>query len=440
MSERSRELVRYVLPSLLSSVSIFLFTIVDGVFVGRGIGGEALAAINIVFPYVMIFTAALLCTSVGGMTVCAIRMGRGDTEGANRVFRYSFWADVAIGSVMSVVGTVFAGPIVRLLGATESFYQYAYDYQFWYSLFLLPCGLMTALGGFCRNDGSPGLVSAVTVATIVLNIIGDWLLIFPLGLGTAGAAIATVGSQTVGAILLLLLHFARRKGVLTIGRIRREEGLFGRILLRGLPECVAQFSAPVSIILMNRILGEELGDAAVKSFAIMGYVASFAVASFAGISEGLQPLFGRCYGAGKKDDLHYYLNWGLAGSFIGSVIIIAALYFVSDPVCDLYAADAETRAVTLVWMPRYSWGFAVEALNVIASSYLYSTTHTREALTVNVLRSFVLDTLVTLAMIPLFGRDSIWYSFLAYEGLVLIVSAFLLIRSERRGIMAGAKE
>ena len=88
MSPRTRKLVQYVLPTILSQVSFFLFTIIDGIFVGQGIGTDALGAINIVFPFVMLCNALFMLATIGGVTVTAIRLGRGDTEGANLAFRH----------------------------------------------------------------------------------------------------------------------------------------------------------------------------------------------------------------------------------------------------------------------------------------------------------------------------------------------------------------
>lgn len=434
------ELIRYVVPAILSYVSIFFFTVVDGIFTGRGVSTEALSSVNIVFPYIMIFTALLMLVTVGGLTVCAIRMGRGDTEGANRVFRIAVLVSGIFSALMALVGTLFTGPIIRLMGATATFYDMAYDYLFWYCVFLLPCGMGTVMAGFCRNDNSPVLVSISTLVSTGLNIFGDWLFIYPLQMGTKGAALATGIAQTIGLLILLVLHFGRKKGVLRFGRIEWEKGILPKLAIRGLPECVAQFQAPLSIIFMNVILGRVLGDSAVNAFAVIGYVASFAVAAFAGVSEGLQPLFGRCYGARKEQELHYYLWRGLIIGIAGAVLIIVSLYPLGEPVCRLYGVDAATQAMTLYAMPRYDWGFMVQAVNVIISSYLYSTTHSAQALSINVARSFVFNTLVTFSIVPLFGSDAIWFSYLAAEALALVLTVILWATVEKKGILVGARE
>ena len=226
MSDRARKLIKYVVPTMLGSISFFLFTIVDGIFVGRGVGTNALGAVNLVMPFVMVVNALFQLTTIGGVAIIAVRLGRGDVQGANHAFMHAVAGTVVISALLMLSGTCLTGPLCRLMGASDTFYQLTTEYLFWYSVFIIPSGLSTALQGFCRNDGSPVLVSAATIIGTVVNIIGDWLLIFPLKMGVAGAAIATGVSQLV-TLLIVLIHFIRKKGVLRFCRFRVDGALFG---------------------------------------------------------------------------------------------------------------------------------------------------------------------------------------------------------------------
>ncbi len=430
---RKRSLCKYVIPTILSSVSYFLFTIVDGVFVGHGVGTDALGAVNIAFPFVMVVCASFMLTTIGGVTVTAIRLGRGDEQGADKAFMHSVSATAAVAAVLCLTGTLLTPVLCRLLGANEVFYQYVYDYVFWYSVFIIPSGLATAMQGFCRNDGSPVLVSAAVIIGTACNIFGDWLLIFPMKMGLAGAAIATGVSQTI-TLLIVLSHFVLKRGKLRICRFEPDLSLYKKIAVRGLPEFISQLATPVSIIAMNYVLLANIGKIGVNAFSIIGYVASFSVAIFFGTAEGLQPLFGRSYGAKREPDLRYYFRAGLIINFIGSVIIYIALLFVGKPVCLLFGADAQTLEFTVQSMPKYAWGFSVMALNTIISAYLYSTKRSAQAIAMNLLRSFVFNLSCIIALPRLFGAEMIWYTFGIYEALVLVAAITLLKMSERNGI------
>ena len=429
-------------PSVLSMVSIFLFTVVDGIFTGRGVGEDALGAVNIAFPYVMIFSAVIMLATVGGLTVTAIRFGRGEIESANNSFMHSFVLTVIIAAVFTFIGTVLVEPLSILLGANDTYMEMTRDYIFWYAVFMIPCGLCTTLGGFARNDGNPMLVMIGTVVATALNIFGDWFLMFPMHMGIKGAAIATGVSQTVG-FFIALSHFILKKGNLHFAKFRFDAELLKKILVRGMPECVSQFNTPVTTIVMNKMIIALMGDMAVmavNAYSVIGYVAAFSVAVFAGTAEGLQPLFGGCYGAKDEKDLKWYFRTGLVIGFAGAVIIYVILLFVGRPICELYALEWETLEYTMQTMPIYSLGFLVQPFTTIISSYLYSTTRTGHALTINILKSFVLNTLVIIAIPLLVDAEMIWYGFAIYELIVLAAAATLLKKADADGSIGSALE
>ncbi len=434
MSQRTKNLCKYVIPTVLSCVSYFLFTVIDGIFVGQGVGTNALGAVNIAFPFVMVVCAAFMLTTIGGVTVVAIRLGRGDEYGANEAFMHALSATVAVAVVMCLAGTVFADELCLLLGANDTFFDYVYDYVFWYSIFIIPSGLSTAMQGFCRNDGSPILVSAAVIIGTACNIFGDWLLIFPLKMGLKGAAIATGASQTI-TLLVVSAHFVARRGKLRIRRFKPDAALYKKLVIRGLPECISQLAVPAAIVTTNYVLLAKIGDIGVNVYSIIGYVASFSVAVFIGTAEGLQPLFGRCYGAKNEQDLKYYLRAGMIINFAGSVLIYILLLFIGRPICTMFGADAETLSYTLESMPKYAWGFSVMALNTIISAYLYSTKRSKQAIIMNVLRSFVFDIAVIILLPEIFGAEIIWHTFGIFEAMVLAVAIVLLKSSEKNGVV-----
>lgn len=195
MSAQSKKLRRYIIPSMISNVAFFILTIVDGMFVGNGVGTDALGAVSLSMPYVMIGSAVSVLFTIGGVSVAAIRLGRGDDMGANQVFMHSLTGVISVFAILTFVGTLFSDQVAILLGANETYHDMVSTYVFWYSLFFIPAGLFTCLSNFCRNDGEPQLSSIACVVCMGFNIFGDWLLVFPLQKGIAGAAFATGASQ-----------------------------------------------------------------------------------------------------------------------------------------------------------------------------------------------------------------------------------------------------
>ncbi len=431
---RGKTLARYVVPSILSQVSFFLFSIVDGVFVGNGVGTDALGAVNILFPFLMITSAAATMFITGGVSMAAIEIGKGNTGEANRIFQHSFYAVLLLGAALTALGCLCTRPIGWLLGANESYIDYVFDYLFCYSLFFIPNLLALAMQFFARNDGAPNLVMISTVSGTLLNIFLDWLFVFPLHMGLRGAAIATGISQTV-SMFIVLPHFFLRNGYIYFTRFSFDSAVVREMLRRGFPEAVSQLTVPVATICTNYVLLERLGEIAVNAYSVLGYGASFSVSVFCGAAEGVQPLFGVSYGARNEEDLRYYLRQSslicLWGSGAVTILLIALRY----PLCRLFGLDGATLAYTVRCLPLYCMGFLFEAQVVVLSAYFYSTHRTREALILNLSRSLVLTAPVIILLPIFFGDHAVWYTFMVYEGLAYLLALFLRSRNERNGIV-----
>ena len=433
-NSRRKTLITYVVPATLTNACIFLFTIVDGIFVGHGVGTDGLGAVNIAVPFTMIAMALFMLTSIGGVTIAAIRLGRGDQKGANQAFMHSFTATVIATAVLSAVGVFFTEPLARILGANDSYLRMVKDYLFWYSLFIVPSGLSVNLQSFCRNDGSPILVGISTGVGTACNIFLDWLFVFPLRMGLMGAALATGISQTV-TLLVVLIYFLQKKGVLRFGRFQNSWALYRKLVFRGLPEMIAQFATPVTTICMNRVLLNYIGEIGVNSFSVISYVASFTFSILFGSSEGLQPLFGKSYGAKDEEGLKYYFRSGAMISLVGSGIVVGLTVLFDRSICAMFGTDAETLAFTIQSMPRYAWGFIVAGLNILISAYLYSTKRSKREIILNFMRSLVVNMVVILGLPVLLGGGIVWYTFGIYESVVLVLAVVLLKHSERNGIV-----
>lgn len=433
-SSKRKTLIKYVVPAILSNACIFLFTIVDGIFVGQGVGSDALGAVNIAMPMVMLATAINMLTSIGGCAITAIRLGQDDKEGANKAFLHSLTANVGFAVLITLVCMLLTEPLSMFLGADAYYLPMVKEYVFWWGLFAIPSALSVNFQFFCRNDGSPMLVMVATIVSTVMNIFLDWLFVFPLQWGIMGAALATGISQTV-SWLIVATHFIRKKGELRIKKYKPEGAMFAQVVFFGLPEMIAQFATPITTICLNNVIMVSLGDMGVNSFAIISYVASLAVSIFAGASEGLQPLFGQTYGAKEEKDMKWYFRSGMLISFVGSIIIVVLCIVLGRPICALFGASGETLEYTLRYLPQYAWAFIIVGLNTMISAYLYSTERSVYAIVLNICRALVLNTTIILGLPNLFGSSIIWFTYGISECAVLLVAFCLLRVSERNGIV-----
>lgn len=433
-SSRRKVIFQNVAPAILANACVFLFSVVDGIFVGRGAGVEALGAVNIALPFVLIVQALNAMASIGGVTITAIRFGRGDNDGAQDAFMHAVSINFLVGCLVTLLGCTLTGPICQLLGASGNYLPLAKDYVFWWALFAVANSVSLNLQSFCRNDGNPSLVAITNVVITSLNIFLDWLFVFPMGKGVAGAAIATGISQVVG-LCVILTHFVFKKGNLRIRRYRPKGKLYRKIVLRGLPEAIAQFSTPVTTFCMNQTLLATYGSLGINAFSVISYLSSFTMAVFFGASEGMQPLFGLAYGARQDDDLHHYYKAGQMISLIGSGICVAVYVLFPHSLCQLFGADAVTTDFTALHMWEYCWGFLVGSVNTMISAYLYSTKRSGHAIVLNLIRSLIMNSLVILCAPMVFGAGIVWHTFGIFETIVMVFSIATRRFSERNGIL-----
>lgn len=313
MNDRLKSLYRYIFPAVGGLFVTYLYNVVDGIFVGQGIGPAALGAVNIAVPFITFVVAAAAMFPMGGGTVVAIRIGRGDKQGANKAFMTSFILTLFFSLFLMLIGMVFAQQIVNLSGASklsDEMQQMATNYLFYYSAFSIPMLLSNCLAVFVRNDGSPTLSFVGMCVGAVCNIFLDWLFIFPLNMGVVGAAIAS-GLGQIAALCVLLSHFIRRKGELRFQATALDYQLVGKICKRGVPEAVSQLTTPVTALCYNLMLASLIGDIGISTFSVLSFIFSLANAILSGVAQGLQPLWGNCYGKRDTEEINYFLRYGL---------------------------------------------------------------------------------------------------------------------------------
>lgn len=429
-----KNLIKYVVPAILSNACFFLFSVVDGIFVGQGVGTQALGAVNLALPFVLVAQALNSLVTIGGVTIVAIRIGRGDKNGAEQAFMHSVLMGLLVGAIVMVTGTCLTSHMVKLLGANESYIPLVKEYLFWWSIWGIATSLNINLMGFCRNDGSSSLVAVGTFTATVVNIFLDWLFVFPMQMGLKGAAIATGISQVIN-LIIVLTHFLQKKGDLTFQKIKIQLKLIGKISFRGLPEAIAQFSTPVTTLCMNYVLIEYFGNVGIDAFSVISYISSFTMAIFFGASEGLQPLFGQAYGAKNETDLKAYFRAGMYISLIGSAICIMLYFFLGSQLCKLFGANSETTDFAVTHMWEYCWGFIIASVNTLLSAYFYSTKRSKQAIILNTVRSLIFNTAVITLLPKILGEIIIWHTFGIYEIFVMLVAIILLKISERNGII-----
>lgn len=424
MQEKNKNICRYIIPSAGALCVTYLYNIVDGIFVGQGVGHLALAAVNITVPFITALVAVSYLFAMGGSTVIAIRFGRGDKEGANDAFMTAFIMTLLLSVVLLLIGTLLPKQIALLCGSSQTILPMAKEYLFYYTLFSTPFLLSNCLSVFVRNDGAPGLAFAGMCIGAVTNIFLDWLFIFPLGMGLKGAAIAS-GLGQILSLCILLSHFVRKRGQLCIKRYSHFFALAGKICKRGVPECVSQLNTPVTAWCYNWVLSNTLGDMGVSTFSVLSFIYSFANAILSGVAGGLQPLWGQAFGKNDKGELEGYFRIGIKINIIASIAIYVVLFVLRMPVVRLFNSDPTLVEMASRALPVFALSFLFMSVNLIFTAYFYSTKQTVKSDVIAVSRGIVVKALAIFLIPVVLGDGYVWCSVAAAEAVTLVICLFL---------------
>lgn len=427
MSIKIKSLFSYIFPALGGLFVTYLYNVVDGIFVGQGVGSAALGAVNVGVPFITFVVAIAAMFPMGGATIVAIRMGRKDQEGANHAFMTAFSLTVLLSVILMVVGMVFSQQIVDLSGAKKlsaEMREMSAQYLFYYSAFSVPMLMSTCLSVFVRNDGSPTLSFAGMCVGAVSNIFLDWLFIFPLNKGIIGAAVAS-GLGQVFSVLVLLTHFLRKKGELRIMPFRIDFSLIKKICKRGVPEAVTQLTTPVTALCYNLMLASLIGDMGVSTFSVLSFIYSLANAILSGVAQGLQPLWGQCYGKQDTKEMNWYFRSGIIINIVLSILIYIGLFFFDEPVIRIFNKEAALVQAASAALPTFSLSFIPMALNLIFTAFLFSTKRTASADVIAISRGIIVKALAIICIPIAFGSDAIWIAPFVAETVTLVIAIVL---------------
>ena len=427
MNAKAKSLFGYIFPAMGGLFVTYLYNVVDGIFVGQGVGAAALGAVNIGVPFITFVVAAAAMFPMGGATVVAIRSGRGDETGANRAFMTAFSLTLLISLILMAVGMVFSQQIVDISGARElskEMREMSADYLFYYSAFSVPMLMSTCLSVFVRNDGSPALSFVGMCVGAVANIFLDWLFIFPFRMGVIGAAVAS-GLGQIFSMLVLLSHFAGKKGKLRIQFFKTDFSLIKKICKRGVPEAVTQLTTPVTALCYNLMLASLIGDIGVSTFSVLSFIYSLANAILSGVAQGLQPLWGRCYGKKDTEEIGWYFRCGIMINMILSVFIYGLLFVFDTPVIRIFNRDAELVRTASAALPLFALSFIPMAVNLIYTAFLFSTKRTGAANMIAISRGIAVKAIAVFVIPMLFGVNAIWIAPLVAEIITLALAIWL---------------
>lgn len=424
---------KYLLLSLGSAMVTSIYSFVDTIAVGQAVGPMGTAAIAVLNPFfsVMVFLG-VLC-GIGGAVLMANAKGEGFEERGNAYFTAALVLIACIIAVGWVVFLFFHEQVFTFFGATAENMPYVLDYGKWlvwcFPAYVLPI----FLGAYLRNDGAPGLATLGVITGGLWNCFGDWLLCFPLDMGMAGAAIATVSGASLQAVIMAT-HFLR-KGRCHL-RLVWPQHLFRdirRIITVGFGAGVLDLGNVLIAIIINNQIMRYGNVEALSVYGVVGTTSLLFQALFCGVGQAAQPLVSTNYGARKLERVQTVRSMGLVSVVVMGVCFMLVGELFPEAITKFFiAATPEVLAVAPMVFRCYFIFFLFLGITVFATYYLQSIMREHKAMTISVLRSLVLSS-VMLFLLPLFlGLAGVFLAMPVSEALVAALALVFIQRYGRR--------
>lgn len=418
-------LLKFSLPTIIVMIFSTLYGMVDGVFVTRLIGTDALSAVNIVMPLITIATSIGMMFAAGGSAITAKLIGEGNREKARQIFSMIVAVTLISGVVISVLGIVFIKPLLTFLGATSDIYKYCYDYAY-FVLLMMPLSIASMVFQvFFITAGKSTMGMVINIISGVMNIVLDYVFMGILGTGIKGAAIATSLGFAITTITGLVYFICNRKNVLYLTRPRFE----GKILLdsctNGASEMVSNLSQSITLLLYNNILIRLAGVDGVAAITILLYTTDLMIAIFMGYATGVSPIIS--YNYGKKDNSRlkkiYSISLKSIGIFSGIVFIVGQL-IAGQLVSFFSPVGTHVYDLAVHGFRLFSISFLFMGISIYGSAMFTAYSDGKTSAIISAMRTFVFVIISVIILTVILGLNGVWLSLPAAEFLGMIMTLY----------------
>ena len=420
-----RRFLKFIVPSILSMWIFAFYTIVDGFFVAKGVGAEALAAVNLSMPFNNFVFAVGLLFATGASTMISFALGGGDLEEAREIFSRNLAVVVILGLLITVLVLFNLETVALFLGATEMTLEYVKGYVRWIAIFAVFFIVSYNLEVQVKANGAPQLTAIGVASCGITNVILDYVFVMKLNMGIDGAALATGLSQVISTSIFLI-YFLTHKENLRIQKFSWKFGIYKEIIKIGIPNCFMELGGGITIFMFNAFILRVIGEEGVICYTVLAYVFTFAGNTMSGITQGCQPLSSFFCGARQSDKFKKILKYGIVTVFILSAVMVITVQIIPQIIVTVFLEEENAGIFDYtIWALRlYSLSFLVMGYNILISGFFTAINESKYSFVISICRSLVFLFLALLIMSKLLGDTGIWFSSLVSEGACLIVTTY----------------
>lgn len=426
----SKLFIKFTIPSIIGMIFVGIQGIIDGLFVGNVLGGNALASVNLVQPYMQIIMAAALIISVGAQSIIGINLGKGESEKAQNIFRTASILLILISILVTILGVFFSEKISLVLGANEVLLEGSSTYIQIISYFTAFIAIMFLFEMIVRVIGKPNISLVSMIISVVLNIILDYLLINKFNLGIKGAALATGISYTM-AFLINIIPFVSKKTIINLYKGRFDKSVLFQMIYNGSSEGVSSISNAISMFLFNTALMKIAGENGIAAFSIINYIAQVGYMVLFGISDGIRPIISYNFGAQNENRVNKTLKISIIVNIIIGAIIFIVMATFSKQLIEIFLKDGKyVVEIASTGAKIYGIAFLFNGTNILISSYFTAIDDPKNSIIVAMNRGIVFI-LIGIVILPyIFGINGIWIT-IVFADIMTILLCYRLLNNKR---------
>lgn len=421
-------LLKFSIPAIIGMMVTALYNVVDRIFVGQGVGSEALAGISISFPFMILMMAFGMLTGLGGTALISIRLGEQKKEEAEVILGNAISLLVGVSFTLSMIGLVFLDPLLKIFGASPEILPYAREYL----RVILYGGVFGSISfgmnHMIRGEGNPRVAMFTMLLGAILNMILDPIFIFIFKWGIAGAAWATIISQAASAAWVIS-YYLRGKSTLKIlpANFKLRSAIVRRILAIGSAPFTLQVAASMVTIILNHSLRYYGGDIAIAAMNVINSIVMLILMPIFGINQGAQPIIGYNYGARQFNRVKKTLTLAITGAtgivLLGFLMVqifsvqLISLFNAKDT--ELIRLGSHALRIFLAMLP-------IVGFQIVSSTYFQATGKPLQAMVLSLSRQVIFLAPAVLLLPRFFGFEGILYAGPISDFLASIVAGFWL--------------
>ena len=423
-------LMQYAIPAIVAMAASSVYNIIDGIFIGQGVGPEAIMGLALTGPMMSLTAAFGAMVGVGAATLMSVKLGQKDYTTAQKILGNLVKMNLTLGIVLGAILLCFINPILRFFGASDVTLPYAREFMSIILVGNVVTHMYLGLNAMLRSTNRPQKAMYATFGTVILNCVLAPIFIFVLNWGIRGAATATILAQLMMLMWQLRL-FSNKSDLIHLSRknIKLDLRLVRESLLVGLPQFLINLCACLVAAMMTRSLTTYGGDVAVGSFGICNRLILFIVMVVIGLNQGMQPIAGYNFGAKRYDRVLGVLKRALCfGTMITMMGFIIGIFF-PTPFVTLFAKDSPE----LIKMASHALScmvmmFPIVGIQIVSTAFFQSIGYAPKSIFLSLTRQliFLVPAIFILPHVYSDPLEGLWHAAPVADGLASILAITLL--------------